>query len=234
MIRAVTFDVTGTLMHCPRLGEIYAEVLGRHGHAVTAAQVRDTFPVVWAELECSTPPGRDRFTSHPGGARGWWGRLIERLCELLEVGAPSRFAVAELYGRFEAAESWEVFPDVRPALEQLSGGGLRLAVVSNFDERLPALLDALELSRWFDSVVYSAALGIAKPNPHIFEHVLGLLGVEAQRAVHVGNHVLEDAEGAAAAGMTPILVRSRGPDSLPDLLGVAREIERRAGSRRRA
>jgi FMN phosphatase YigB (HAD superfamily) len=31
MLRAVTFDLTGTLIHTPHLGEIYADVLRRHG-----------------------------------------------------------------------------------------------------------------------------------------------------------------------------------------------------------
>ena len=35
MIQAVTFDVTHTLIHSPRLGEIYAEILGRHGVEIT-------------------------------------------------------------------------------------------------------------------------------------------------------------------------------------------------------
>ena len=36
VIEAVTFDVTGTLIHCPRMPEIYAEVLCRHGASVAA------------------------------------------------------------------------------------------------------------------------------------------------------------------------------------------------------
>ena len=36
-LRAVSFDVTGTLLGLPRLGEIYAEIFHRHGHAVGAA-----------------------------------------------------------------------------------------------------------------------------------------------------------------------------------------------------
>ena len=31
MLRAVTFDLTGTLIHSPDRGAIYSEVLARHG-----------------------------------------------------------------------------------------------------------------------------------------------------------------------------------------------------------
>ena len=30
-VRAISFDINGTLIHSPRLGEVYAEILGRHG-----------------------------------------------------------------------------------------------------------------------------------------------------------------------------------------------------------
>lgn len=234
MIEAVTLDVTGTLVHCPRMAEIYAEVLGRHGVGITAAQVRATFPIVWKELDCATPLGGDRFAAYPGGAKAWWGRLIERLCELLELPPPSRFAVAELFHRFEEADSWEVFEDVPEALGRLRGGGLRLAALSNFDERLPSLLERLDLARFLDEIVYSAEVGAAKPNPAIFAHALRLLGAAADRAVHVGNSPREDAEGAVAVGMDALLVRCRAPEALPSLLAAVIEIEHRRRSRRRA
>src|SRR4051794_22441706 len=88
MIEAVTFDVTHTLIHSPRLGEIYAEVLNRHGLEIDAEEARRLISVVWQELSCSADPGRDRFASHPEGERGWWSRFLERVCELKE--APPR------------------------------------------------------------------------------------------------------------------------------------------------
>lgn len=139
-VRAVTLDVTHTLLECPRLGEIYAEVLARHGVSVDADGVRRTIPLVWRELSCSAPAPFDRFEAHPDGARGWWRRFIERTCELLEAERPSRFAAAELFDRFAQAESWRVFPEVPDTLTALRSRGYRLAVVSNWDRRLPDLL----------------------------------------------------------------------------------------------
>ena len=73
-LEAVTVDVTGTLIHCPRLGEIYVEVLARHGIELEARQVRREFRIAWKELDCSTPSGVDRFTHHPDGPRGLLGK----------------------------------------------------------------------------------------------------------------------------------------------------------------
>ncbi len=85
-IRAVTLDATGTLIHCPRLGEIYSEVLTRHGYCVDAARAARLVRTVWQELDIAVERDVDRFAFHPGGARGWWRRFLERFCE--HLGGP--------------------------------------------------------------------------------------------------------------------------------------------------
>lgn len=232
-LRAVTLDSTGTLISCPAMGEIYAEVLARHGVRVEAEDVRRVFPVVWKELDCRTPAGRDRFAAFPGGSRAFWARLVERLCELLEVAKPGPFAAAELYHRFADASAWVVYPDAVPALDALRALGLRLAVISNFDERLSGILEGLGLAPRVDAIVVSSELGVAKPNPAIFRHALGRLGVEARAAIHVGDHRLEDVEGAQGAGMAALHLRRGDPaGGCPDLLAAAESIElaRRPGA----
>lgn len=215
---AVTFDATGTLFHCPRRGEIYAEVLARHGISAEPAELSRLISQVWQELACVTELGRDRFAAHPGGPRGWWRRFLGRIAEHLGAPPPSPFAAAELFERFAQPDAWEVYPEVPEALEELAGEGLALAVVSNWDDRLPRLLAALELAPRFGVVVYSAAEGVEKPDPRIFSTALARLGVEPAAAVHVGDSRREDAEGATAAGMQALLLdRHAGRGDLADL-----------------
>lgn len=221
VIRAVTFDVTHTLIHCPRLGEIYSDVLDRHGVRVVPEEAARLVRLVWQELACVADPSRDRFTSHPDGPAGWWGRFLERLCQHLEVPPPSRFAAAELFARFARADSWEVYPDVRDTLSTLRGRGLKLAVVSNWDHRLPELLKRLGLARSFDALVYSSEVGVEKPDPRIFEEALRRLEAEPGAALHVGDGRLEDVEGAQAVGMRALhLTRGRGAGDLRDLASL--------------
>ena len=201
MLQALTFDVTGTLIHSPRLGEIYSEILQRHGIAIEPAEARRLIGVVWRELACLADPGRDRFSSHPEGERGWWRRFVERLCELHGAAPPSRFATAELFHRFGTAGAWEVYPEVPKVLAELREQGLRLGVISNWDSRLPGLLDRLGLARYFDAVTYSAAAGCEKPDRRIFLQALRSLGVDPGAALHIGDGRLEDVEGAIAAGL---------------------------------
>jgi putative hydrolase of the HAD superfamily len=235
MIAAVTFDVTGTLIHSPGLGRLYAEVLGRHGIAVEPEEALRLIRLVWQELSCLAEPGRDRFTAHPEGERGWWRRFLERVCEHLGEPPPSRFAAAELFHRFGTPEAWQVYPEVPGVLEELRRRGLRLGVVSNWDHRLPGLLDALGIGGAFDAVAYSSLTGMEKPDPRIFRWALARLGVEPAAALHVGDGRLEDVEGAVGAGMRALhLTRNgrngrRGGD-LRDLADLPRRVEALAGA----
>lgn len=218
-LQAVTLDATGTLFHCPRLGEIHAEVLGRHGVEVEAGEAGRLVRLVWQELGCSADPAHERFGAHPEGERGFWRQVLNRVCEYL--GAPvSPFAAAELFHRFGLADSWEVYPEVPAVLQALAEDGFRLAVVSNWDHRLPSLLDQLGIAGWFDAVVYSAAVGVEKPHPGIFARALTVLGVAAERTLHVGDRRIEDLEGAQAVGMRGLLL-SRHPGTAGDLINLS-------------
>ncbi len=207
----MTFDVTHTLLHTPRMAEIYSEVLRRHGILAKVRDLRRVIPWVWKELSCLADPRRDRFATHPGGARGWWHQFLDRLCRHLEVGPPTRFASAELYERFTKADAWEMYPDVRPTLERLREQGTRLGIVSNWDERLPRLLDNLDLTHLFDAVEHSSASGVEKPHPLIFQRCLERLDVAPENALHVGDRAVEDVEGALAVGMRALRIERQDP-----------------------
>lgn len=214
-IEAVTFDATGTLIRTPHLGGIYAEVFRRHGLDADPAAVEPVIREVWQELACRTDGSTDRFASHPEGPRGWWSRFAERVAERLELPAPSPFATAELFDRFARSDAWEVYPDARDALAHLRAAGLRLAVVSNWDDRLAGVLEGLGLAPYLSAVVVSAAVGYEKPDPRIFLEAARRLGAPPERVAHVGDRRREDVEGALAVGMHPVLLdrsgAARGP-----------------------
>ena len=75
-------------------------------------------------------------------------------------------AIEAKYSKHSAPETistdpalWRVYDDVPAMLKRWSVAGIRLAVVSNFDSRLPGLLEALGLARWLPG-----ALGYVVPN----------------------------------------------------------------------
>lgn len=216
---AVSFDATGTLLHSPDLYSIYAEVLTRHGADVAPEDVERLFGIVFKELDCLTPTGSDRFANHPEGARGWWAWFLERLCQLLEVAPPTRFAAAELFERFAHGDVWQVYPEVRAVLDELRSRGVRTVVLSNWDSRLRRLLKELDLDQYFQEVFVSAELGIAKPNPAVFLHVVHELQLSRpDRLLHIGDSAAIDGEGAQAAGVRFMLLERRTGGDLSQVL----------------
>jgi putative hydrolase of the HAD superfamily len=105
---------------------------------------------------------------------------------------------------------FEPYDDARPALATARAKGARLIVVSNWDVSLLDVLERVGLAPLVDGVVTSAAVGERKPGPAIFKHALGLAGVAASEARHVGDSLSEDVAGARACGIGALLLRRDG------------------------
>jgi putative hydrolase of the HAD superfamily len=205
--KAVTFDAGGTMILCdPSPGEIYAHHLSLLGRPVRAEDVGPVFREAWAELQRRTLPGQDRYNSVPGGEIGWWGEFVREVIQRLDHDAPWEPLLENLYEAFCEASVWKVFPETRSTLEALSARGLRLAVISNWDRRLPEILKSLELTKEFETVTVSSIEGIEKPAPEIFERTLERMGISANEAIHVGDSPLEDYTGAKEAGLEAALI----------------------------
>jgi putative hydrolase of the HAD superfamily len=142
---------------------------------------------------------------------------------------PGEFFPA-VYARFAEPDVWRVFDDVVPTLDALATHGVKLAVVSNWDERLRPLLAALRLESFFDAIVVSCEAHFAKPSPVIFQMVERRLAMPLANVLHVGDSLAEDVAGARGAGMQARLLR-RGESAvrgekiaslldLPRLLGL--------------
>lgn len=224
MITAVSFDATGTLFAPVDLAADYARILGRHGVAVERARLATLLPEVWSEFGCLADPSRDRFASHAGGARGFWRDVVDRVTDRAGLPRASPFAFAELYAHFASASAWRVYDEVPATLARLAARGLRLAVVSNWDERLPTLLAALGLAERFDVVVVSAEVGVEKPHPRIFAVAAERLGVAPAEIVHVGDRRLEDVEGPVAAGQRALWLARNGGGDLTDLSALTERL----------
>ena len=210
-VLAVCLDAGNTLIHSdPPPHVIYADHLSRHGRPVAPAEVGVAFREAWDEMQLETEPGADRYGSLAGGERAWWGAFIRRVLHRLDHDAAWEPLLDELYAAFSRAEVWRVFPDTRPALDALAARGVSLAVVSNWDRRLPRILDDLELTGYFAAITVSSVEGVEKPDPEIFRRTLDRLGVAPHRALHVGDSPREDCRGAAEAGLEAVLIDRHG------------------------
>lgn len=111
-----------------------------------------------------------------------------------------------LYERFAEPGDWRLYDDAVPALDAIQAAGLRCAILSNWDSRLPRLIDRLGLASRFEFVMTSAEAGFSKPAPDIFDAAIARLGLSADRVLLVGDSLEEDVEGARRAGLHAALI----------------------------
>jgi putative hydrolase of the HAD superfamily len=148
--------------------------------------------------------------------------LLEELGEAaasLDVNAAREALLGSL--RFRA------YPDVPQSLDSLRAAGVRLVVVSNWDVSLHDRLAETGIAERVHGAVTSAELGVAKPDPALFAHALTLAGVQPADAVHVGDSLVEDVDGARAAGIEPVLLLRDGgapPGEQVRTIGSLREL----------
>lgn len=112
----------------------------------------------------------------------------------------------------EARNDLELFPDVRPALEQLRER-YRLVAVTNGN----ANLEKIGIAELFDGCVSARNVGVAKPAAAMFEAAVAAGGGEPATTVHVGDHPEMDVAGAQRAGVAGVWINRNGEDWPADL-----------------
>lgn len=135
--------------------------------------------VFFAEIFRQLGVGREAF---PPIAKALWARHAER-----NLWSTVRERTAE-------------------TLDELRRRGYRLAVISNADGRVEALLESVGLGSHFEFVIDSHQVGIEKPDPRIFHIGAERMGIRPEEAVYVGDIYEIDVQGARAAGMRPVLI----------------------------
>lgn len=195
-LKAISFDVGGTLIEpWPSVQRIYAAVAGEFGcPGICEDRLKRQFAAAW------------KARRHFGYSREEWRELVAQTYEGTAAAERVDLLFPALYERFEQSGCWRVFPEVVPVLGRLRALGFRLAVTSNWDERLRPLLSALALRDFFEVVTVSVEEGVHKPDARLFHRTCGALELPAGQVLHVGDSVREDFEGAREAGLRAIHV----------------------------
>lgn len=204
--RALLLDFAGTLAtESPSRATIYAEAASARGRAIGEAEMGALMTRAHAELPVEVEGGY-RYSD------AWFRAFLERIFHRdLRLGRELLGDLEEeLFARFSDAATFRLFPGVDELLERARRAGMRLAVVSNWSERLGDLLEDLGLARRFDAVLASATERLEKPDPALFRRAVDRLGVPAGDAVHAGDRLDLDVAGALAAGLRAVLVDRSG------------------------
>lgn len=194
---------------------------------IVAAMSRAGLDVDPAELDRAHYAGVRGLTDFREGDREIW--LAYNRGYARALGADGQVeAVAEvLLNEFTTGGVWtRIVPGSPAALAQIAATGVKLAIVSNADGSVEAQLADDDICQMgpgpgveMHAILDSSVVGVAKPDPRIFEIALERLGgVAPDRAIHVGDTPAADAAGARAAGITPVLIDPF--DDHPDFDGL--------------
>ena len=186
MFELVMFDLDGTLVD-------------------TAPEITDAVNAQLADLRL--PPVAE------SSVRRWIGQGARRTLEqalqnsgryrALPDGNVGTRLVKEFMRHYEAhcGTRSRVYDGVGQTLRVLSGDGVKLAVVSNKEERYAReVIAAHDLLDYFDLLVSGDSLPVKKPDPLPIRHCMERLGVKPARALMIGDSEI-DVAAARNAGV---------------------------------
>ncbi len=208
--RVLLIDAMGTLVRLePPVPLLRAELLDRFGVDVSDAEVAAALRAEIAFYRAHMGDGRDARTLQ---------ELRLRCAEVLRDALPAgpgalgggALDLDELLRALLSSLRFVAFDDARDALLAARARGIWVVAVSNWDVSVLEVLEYTGLAPLLDGAVSSAAIGVAKPSPAVFEHALSLAGAQAADAIHVGDSPSEDVAGALAAGIEPVLIDRTG------------------------
>lgn len=94
-------------------------------------------------------------------------------------------------------------PDMYLLVEELRGRGMRVALLSNVDPHLGQLVRRFGMYKPFDPCLLSHEVGMEKPDPRIYELLLGRLALPAEEVVFIDDKP-ENVEAARRAKIDAI------------------------------
>ena len=99
-------------------------------------------------------------------------------------------------------------PGAIETIAALRERGLKTGLITVCSEDVVSLWEETDFHGLFDAEVFSAAVGLRKPDPRIYRIALEKLGVEASDAMFVGDGANDELGGAERVGMTAVGVES--------------------------
>ncbi|MFK7897597.1 MAG: HAD family hydrolase [Myxococcota bacterium] len=205
------FDATGTLIELREsVGEIYHRVALEFGVSLPAWRLDDAFKRV---LRHAPPLGTEgeNEAARRAAEPEWWAERIRQTFQATDssVQFPDFPAfAATLFETFEDDALWRVCPGIPELLTQLADRGHPLCVISNFDHRLPKILQATDLAQFFKAILLPAKVGATKPERPLFEVAAASFGVPLSALTYLGDDPPESMDAIRAHGVCALDIRA--------------------------
>jgi len=208
MVRAVFFDLDDTLVATSEHDKrAFAAVVER---AVEAEPAVDGSALVGAfKARFGRVPWDPEYQVEVAEWRaGLWAQALAEVSGKAEQEVRATGLHAELQGVFDETRLGD-FPWIEGVPEMVAGlrdRGLRMVVITNGHHKVQRdKLAAVGAGELFEHIIVGGEEVLAgrpeKPAASIFERALGMVGVDAADAIHVGDSLGSDVQGAINAGL---------------------------------
>ncbi|MEV0732459.1 HAD family hydrolase [Polymorphospora sp. NPDC050346] len=123
-----------------------------------------------------------------------------------------------LYDRLLRPDGWLLYSDTTATLRALRDASVPVALVSNIGFDVRPLFEAWGLADLVDAFVLSYEVGRCKPDPAIFHRACGMLRVDPERVLMVGDTPAD--AGAVRAGCAVLVLPAADPGRANGLAAV--------------
>jgi len=198
-IRALVFDAGHTLLEMD-YARLTAYLVSR-GHDLGEAAVTG------AERRARIRLDVEREAQATRGRTGE-GRYVRYLVDYLGIEDDAeRTAIAEWRRGFNVPIGLchQADGEAAKALQSARDAGLIVGVISNSNGSVQRALEEAGLAAHLQFVIDSSVVGIAKPDPRIFELGVRAAGTTPEETVYVGDSYFVDVVGAQRAGLGAVL-----------------------------
>jgi HAD superfamily hydrolase (TIGR01509 family) len=203
-LKTVFFDVGNTLLFPTR--PVILKSLYERGLIPSLDQ--------WHAMERSTKKAFDEVMLQGAADHGFWFMFYTRL--LVELGINDDGLRDELVNATRISSNWcDMRPGTREILQRI-GSRYPLAVISNADGKIVAVLEHCGIADCFASITDSGVVGCEKPAAAIFQAALRSMNAKPEESLYVGDVYSVDYLGATRAGMQAMLF---------DVSGAYRELD---------
>lgn len=218
-IRAILFDLDNTLTHRDQSIWAYTQYLAEHFQAMLdhadLLQIKSIINRIdnggYPDINLLTHPSIGASVAYALQQELKW-HVLPEFDELTQFWF-NHFG-SQAVGMVGASE----------LLARLKQHNYKLAVVSNGGHATRLnILQGLGFTGFFDEIISSESAGMSKPKPEIFLHASERLGIQPEQCLFVGDHPINDVQGALGAGMQAVLLE--GFHAQSDQLMISNRIQ---------
>ncbi|MFX1571891.1 MAG: HAD family hydrolase [Promethearchaeota archaeon] len=92
-------------------------------------------------------------------------------------------------------------------LKALRGLGYKIGLITNCSAEVPLLWKNTDFSHLFDATIFSASVGLKKPDAQIYNLACEHLGVKPNECLYIGDGDSNELAGASQLGMDAVMIR---------------------------